>query len=134
MGVRSRARSRGDSGEALALHRAAGRVLLVEQAAFAVMLASGLFLTQAHGLSLTRARWLSVKAGLAAFLLLPLEGMHAYVAHTWIARGLRASTPGAFARILARGLGVEEMLRTLELLLFTPAVLLLVWLSLAKPV
>lgn len=131
--VRSRAQRRGDDAGALALHRSAMRLLLIEQAAFGVLLASGLLLVQASGLGLARERWLATKAGLVFSLLAPLEGMHAYVAHAWIARGLRESAPGAFARSLERGLGVEQMLRTLELLLFTPAVPLLVWLSVAKP-
>ena len=88
---------------------------------------------QSHGWSLTHARWLGAKVGLACFLLVPLEGMHALIHFKWIRPGLRASLPGVFGRDLVRGLGVEEMLRTLELVLFTPAVPLLVWLSWRKP-
>jgi len=109
------------------------RPLYLEQAAFALLLLSGALLMQSHGWSLTRARWLGVKLGLVVFLLVPLEGMHAWIAHAWIAPGLRASSGGAFAKELLRGLGVEEMIRTLELVLLTPAVALLVWLSVWKP-
>ena len=109
------------------------RPLFFEQAAFALLLFSGLLLMQSHGWSVNRARWLGVKLGLVVFLLLPLEGMHAYIAHAWIARGLGASRGGAFAKALVRGLGVEEMIRTRELVLVLPAVALLVWLSVAKP-
>jgi len=109
------------------------RPLFLEQAAFALLLLSGALLMQSYGWSPTRARWLGVKLGLVVFLFVPLEGMHGWIAHAWIAPGLRASGGGAFAKALVRGLGVEEMIRTLELVLLTPAVALLVWLSVWKP-
>ena len=109
------------------------RPLWVEQAAFVVSLLSGLLLMQSYGWGETHARWLGVKLGLVVFLLVPLEGMHAWIAHAWIAPGLRRSRDNAFAKELARGLGVEDMLRTLELVLLTPGVPLLVWLSVSKP-
>jgi len=131
--LRARARRLGETGAALARHRAAMRPLWVEQAAFVVSLLSGLLLMQSYGWGETHARWLGVKLGLVVFLLVPLEGMHAWIAHAWIAPGLRRSGDDAFAKELARGLGVEDMLRTLELVLLTPGVPLLVWLSVSKP-
>lgn len=131
--LRLRARRLGETEQALARHRAAMRPLLVEQAAFALLLLSGLLLMQSYGWSPTRARWLGVKLGLVVFLLVPLQGMHGWIAHAWIAPGLRGSSGGAFAKTLVRGLGIEEMIRTLELVLMAPAVALLVWLSVRKP-
>ena len=95
--------------------------------------ASGFLLMHSLGWSLTHARWLGTKVGLAFFLLVPLEGMHAFIHLKWLRPGLAASRPGALAKDFVRGLGVEEMLRTLELVLFTPAVPLLAWLSWRKP-
>jgi len=110
------------------------RPLLIEHAAFALLLVSGLLLMQSYGWGPTRARWLSTKLGLVTFLFVPLSGMHAFIAHTWVREGLRGGRgPAGFARPLQRGLGVEEMLRTLELVLGVPAVGLLIWLSVAKP-
>jgi hypothetical protein len=109
------------------------RPLLLEQAAFALVLGSGLLLMQSHGWGPARARWLGTKLGLVTFLLVPLEAMHAFIAHTWIRQGLRESGAAGFAKPLVRGLGVEEMIRTLELVLGVPAVALLVWLSVEKP-
>ncbi len=110
------------------------RPLLLEQAAFLAALLSGLLLMQNHGWALTHGRWLGAKLGGVAFLLVPLEAMHAYVARFWIAPGLRESAGGAsFAKTLVRGLGIEEMIRTLELVVGLPAVAALVWLSVAKP-
>jgi hypothetical protein len=131
--LRARARRLGETGAALARHRAAMRPLWLEQGAFVVSLLSGLLLMQSYGWGETHARWLGVKLGLVVFLLVPLEGMHAWIAHAWIAPGLRESREGALARALVRGLGVEEMIRTLQLVLLTPGVPLVVWLSARKP-
>ena len=106
---------------------------MVEQAGFVLALLSGAFLMQSYGWGPTHARWLGVKLGLVVLLLVPLEGMHAWITHAWIAPGLRTSVGNAFAKELVRGLGVEEMLRTLELVLLLPGVPLLVWLSVRKP-
>lgn len=133
MRARAGARRERDPGTALSRHRAAMRPLRVEQAAFLLALCSGALLMLLHGWAPTRARWLGVKLGLVAFLLVPLEGLHLLVADGWLARGLREARPEAPSRLLERGLGVEEMVRTLELILFTPAVPLIVWLSLAEP-
>ena len=65
--------------------------------------------------------------GLSAFLLLPLQAFHAYVCAAWIGPGLRG---GGRARDLERGLGLDDMVRSLEVPLFGLAVPLLVWLSL----
>jgi hypothetical protein len=131
--LRARARRDGEGELALARHRGAMVPFLAEQAAFALALLSGLLLMQLHGWGVTHARWLGAKLGLVAFLLLPLEAMHAWVAWSWIAPGLGESRAFGFSKALVRGLGVEEMIRTLELVLAAPAVLLLVWLSMAKP-
>jgi len=80
-----------------------------------------------------RAAWLHLKLGLVAFLVVPLEGMHAYVCHVWIARGLRSTAAPPFAKDLARGLGMQEMIHALEVPLLGTGVPLLTWLSLAKP-
>jgi hypothetical protein len=87
----------------------------------------------AKGYRVGYPRWLSLKLGLAVFLALPLEAMHAYVGHVWIARGLRQTEAPPFSKDLARGLGIDEMIRTLALLLLGVAIPLMVWLSLAKP-
>ena len=131
--ARARARRLGESEAGLERHRRAMRPLLFEHAAFALLLVSGLLLMQSYGWGPARARWLGTKLGLVTFLFVPLEGMHAFIAHTWIRPGLRASGASGFARMLERGLGVEEMLRTLELVLGVPAVCLSIWLSVAKP-
>ena len=86
-----------------------------------------------HGWRLDHPRWLGLKLGLVVFLVVPLEAMHAYIAHVWIARGLRQTSAPPFAKDLVRGLGVEEMIRTLAIPLFALALPLIVWLSLARP-
>ncbi len=106
---------------------------MLEHAAFLLLLITGALLMREHGWGLTRARWLTLKLGLVAFVVVPLEGMHAFIAHGWIARGLR-QTPGLpLAKDLARGLGVEEMLRALAIPLFGIGLPLLIWLSVRKP-
>jgi hypothetical protein len=115
------------------LWRAARRPLLVEHVSLAVCLLSGVLLMSQLGWGLGRARWLGVKLGLVVFLVLPLESMHAYVCHAWLARGLRLTPSPPFARELTRGAGMEEMIRTLQLVLLGVGVPLLVWLSVAKP-
>ena len=117
----------------LALARRLQPVLAAEHAALALVLLSGLFLMWARGWGIGHPRWLAVKLGLVLFLLLPLEGMHAYVAHVWVRRGLRQTPQPPYARDLRRGLAMDEMVRTLWLVLLGPGVPLLVWLSLRKP-
>lgn len=128
-----RARALGETPAALrALRRLRGPVLL-RHAALALSLLTGLVLLRSLSPAASRAAWLDLKLGLVAFLLLPLEGMHAYVCHVWIARGLRATVSPPFAQDLARGLGMEEMIRALEVPLLGAGVPLLVWLSVARP-
>lgn len=86
-----------------------------------------------RGWGLSHARWLGVKVGLVAFLFVPLQVMHAYVCHVWIARGLGQTSAPPYAKDLVRGLGMEEMIRTLEAVLFGAAVPLVIWLSVCRP-
>ena len=58
-----------------------------------------------RGWGLGRARWLAVKLGLVAFLIVPLEAIHAYACHGWIAPGLRESRSPPFSKQLERGTG-----------------------------
>ena len=109
------------------------RLVAAEHALLAVALAAGLGLMAARGWSAGHARWLGLKIGLVVFLLVPLEGMHAYVCHWWIDRGLRETADPPFSKDLARGIGMEDMLRALAIPLLGLAVPLLVWLSVFKP-
>jgi hypothetical protein len=109
------------------------RWLLVRHACLALCLLAGLALLLGLDAAASRSGWLHLKLGLVIFLLLPLEGMHAYVCHVWIARGLRATASPPFSKDLLRGLGMEEMVRALEVPLLGAAVPLLAWLSLARP-
>src|SRR5207248_2132274 len=78
----------GAEGE-LEARRRLGRVLFAEHAALALALLAGSALLLLRGWGLGHARWLAVKVGLTIFLIVPLEGMHAWICHHWIARGLR---------------------------------------------
>lgn len=106
---------------------------MLEHVAFLLLLITGALLMREHGWGLTRARWLTLKLGLVAFLVVPIEGMHAFIAHGWIARGLRQTSVPPLAKDLARGLGVEEMLRALALPLLGIGLPLILWLSLSRP-
>lgn len=86
---------------------------------------------QDRGWGLTRFRWLGLKLGLVVLLVLPLEAMHAWIDHVWIPGALRGSRRGP--RDLERGLSMDAMLRTLALPLLGVGVLLILWLSLARP-
>jgi hypothetical protein len=108
-------------------------VVLLEHVALAVVLASGVALMQLAGYRLGQRRWLDLKLGLVVFLVLPLEGMHAWVSHAWIARGLRATPAPPFSRELERGIAMDDMLRALSALLLGAAVPLLAWLSVRQP-
>lgn len=128
------ARRGGGRARELALRRRLGPRLAVEHGALAVALLAGLGLMAARGWGLGHPRWLAVKLGLVAFVLLPLEAMHAWVNHVWIPRALRATGPGdALSRELERGTGMDDMVRTLAALLLGAALPLIVWLSLARP-
>ncbi len=122
-----------ETADGLARRRRAQTLVAVEHAAVAVALASGLLLMRRLGWGVGHARWLDVKLGLAVFLVVPLEAMHTYVCHVWIARGLRQTAAPPFSKDLARGVGMEEMVRTLELLLLGAGIPFMVWLSLTKP-
>ena len=94
-----------------------------------LVLASGAVLLAGAGPAMLHARWLHLKLGLVAFLLVPLEAFHAYVNHVWIARARR----DASQRLLERGTGLDDMIRSLAVPLLGGAVPLLLWLSLRRP-
>jgi hypothetical protein len=101
--------------------------------ALAAALASGIALMGVLGMAVGRHRWLDLKLGLVVFLLVPLEGMHAWVNHGWIERGLRKTATPPFSRDLERGIGMDDMVRTLSALLLGAALPFLVWLSVKQP-
>lgn len=109
------------------------RRLLVEHAALAVLLLSGVALAAAHGYSAFHPRWLAVKVGLTLFLVLPLAALHAFVAHGWMRIALRKAHTPAGRRLLERAWGLEQMLRTLAVPLLGVALPLLFWLSFRRP-
>lgn len=126
---------RAGTGRELEVRRRLGTALAVEHAAVAIAILSGLLLMSLHGWRLGYPRWLSIKLGLVAFLIVPLEGMHAWVNHVWIARALpaQAPPPAPLSRELDRGIGMDDMVRTLAALLLGVALPLIVWLSVARP-
>lgn len=128
----SLARRRGPQAEILARRRLQP-ALLGEHAALALALLSGAALLRLHGWGLGHARWLALKLGLVAFLVVPLEAFHAYVCHVWLARGLRGTKAPPFSRDLERGIGVDEMLRVIAAPLLGLGLPLILWLSTAKP-
>ena len=131
-GILLAARGRGEAGQ-LAARRRLRPVVLVEHAAFVLALAAGFALLWHRHWGLGHARWLAVKIGLTVFLLVPLEAMHAWIAHVWIARGLGQTPAPPLAKDLVRGIGMDDMLRALAAPLLLVALPLLVWLSLRKP-
>lgn len=128
-----RALALGETKEGLTALRRVGGLVLLRHACLGLALLAGLGLLLPLAPATAHAAWLQLKIGLVVFLVVPLEGMHAYVCQAWIARGLRATGSPPFSKDLARGLGMEEMIRALELPLLGMAVPLLAWLSLAKP-
>jgi hypothetical protein len=128
-----RVRRSGGSADELAARRRLQRAVWLEHLALAVALASGVLLMAGGGFRLGQHRWLDLKLGLVAFLVLPLEGMHGWVSHAWIARGLRATPAPPFARDLERGIAMDDMLRTLSAVLLGVGLPLLVWLSVRQP-
>jgi hypothetical protein len=116
----------------LAARRPGARFFAAQHLAFLAAVASGAALMSAHGWRLGHPRWLALKVGLVAFLFTPLEGFHAYVAHVWIPTAQRTGRK-AGERLVERGLGMEAMIRTLELVLLTVAVPLVLWLSIGRP-
>ena len=128
-----RAHAAADPARELAARRRLQPRLVAEHVAFLLLLLTGALLMDQHGWSITRARWLTLKLGLVLFLVVPFEAMHAYIAHGWIAKGLRQTPQPPLAKDLVRGIGVEEMLRTLALPLLGIGLPLLVWLSVRRP-
>ena len=117
----------------LAARRRVQPVVLVEHIAFLLGLGAGVALLLHRHWGLGHARWLAVKIGLTLFLLVPLEAMHAWIAHGWIARGLGQTSAPPFSKDLVRGIGMDDMLRALAAPLLAASVPLLAWLSLRKP-
>ena len=128
-----RLRAAGDPVRELAGRRRIQPLLVAEHVGLAVALLAGLALMEARGEGPARARWLGVKLGLTVFLVLPLEAMHAWVCHGWIARGLRETAAPPFSRDLARGIGMDDMIRALAVPLLGVGVPLIVWLSVRHP-
>lgn len=129
----SRARRTGRPEDEVAARRRLQPALLAEHIALAVLLASGLALSRHHGWGLGHARWLALKVGLVAFLVVPLETIHAWVCHRWIARGLRQTVAPPFSKDLERGIGMDDMIRVLAIPLLGLGLPLILWLSIAKP-
>jgi hypothetical protein len=102
-----------------------GLLFAFEHGSLALALLSGVALTLELGWGIGHARWFGLKLGLVAFLLLPLEGMHAYACHVLMGRG--------DGRLRERGVSIEQMVRTLEVVVLLPALALILWLSLAHP-
>ena len=127
------ARTPGLPAAELAARRRLQPLLRLEHASLLLLLVSGLLLMRQRGWGLGHARWLLAKLGLVAFLVVPLEAFHAWIAHVWIARGLRQTPAPPFSKHLARGLAVQEMIATLAVPLLGMALPLLLWLSLARP-
>ncbi len=123
----------GDPDRELRVRRGLVPLLWLERAAFVALVLSGAVAMRAHGFRLGHPRWLGVKLGLVAFLVVPLEAMHGYVNHVWIARGLRQTAALPFSKDLERGIGMDDMIRTLATVLLGMAVPLVIWLSVARP-
>ena len=123
----------GDEARRLGARRRVRPLVLVEHAALVAALAAGVALLRYRHWGLGHARWLAVKIGLTLFLLVPLEAMHAWIAHVWIARGLRQTSAPPLSKDLVRGIGMDDMLRALAAPLLLLSVPLLAWLSLRKP-
>jgi hypothetical protein len=128
-----RAHAAGDPERELLARRRLQPRLVAEHVAFLLLLLTGALLMREHGWSITRARWLTLKLGLVLFLVVPFEAMHAFIAHGWIAKGLHQTERAPLAKDLARGIGVEEMLRTLAIPLLGLGLPLILWLTLKQP-
>lgn len=127
------ARGASDARRNITLRRRLVPWLALEHLVLLVALVSGLALMIGKGYRFGYPRWLGVKLGLVVFLVVPLEAMHAYVCHVWIARGLRQTAAQPLSKDLSRGIGIDEMIRTLAQVLLGIALPLIVWLSVAKP-
>lgn len=129
-----RARRRGGAEAENSARRRVQPALVVEHAALALVLASGYALLRHNGWGLGHARWLALKVGLVAFLVVPLEAFHAYVCHSRMARGLRqAGASSSLPKDLERAIGMDDMIRTIAVPLLGLGLPLILWLSLAKP-
>jgi hypothetical protein len=100
------------------------RLFALEHVSLLIALALGAGLTLALGWGLGHARWFGAKLGLVLFLVLPMEGIHAYASF------LLARAEG---RLQERGFSVEEMIRTLEAVVLLPALAFMAWASLTHP-
>ena len=128
-----RARAAVDPERELSARRRVGPLLAAEHAGLALALIAGLALLEVRDWGPGRARWLGLKLGLTVFLVLPLEAMHAWVCHVWIARGLRQTPSPPFSKDLVRGIGMDDMIRALAVPLLGVGVPLIVWLSVTHP-
>lgn len=128
----ARARRAGPQAE-LDLRRRHGWLVTFAHGALALGLASGLVIMHRRGWSVGHPGWLGVKLGLTLFVIVPLEGLHAWVAHVWMRQGLAQTAAPPFSKDLRRAVSVEEMLAMLALPLLGLALPLIVWLSLARP-
>ena len=127
-----RARREGPDAE-LRARRRVHWLLAVETGAFLALLASGLGAMKIHGWGIGYPRWLALKLGLVAFLLVPLEAIYAYAARGFLARGLRRPETPPFSRELERGVSMQEMVWALAVPLLGLALPFLLWLSLSRP-
>ena len=127
-----RARRAGPEAELL-VRRRVHWLLAAETGAFLAVVVSGLGAMRMHGWGIGYPRWLALKLGLVAFLLVPLEAIYAYAARTFLARGLRRTEAPPFTRELERGVSMQEMVWALAVPLVGLALPLLLWLSLAQP-
>ena len=98
-------------------------LVAAEHAFLALALATGLALMIGRGWAPRHARWFGLKLGLVVFLLIPLEGMHAYCQPRLDrAAACARPRPPPFSKDLARGIGMEDMLRALAIPLLGLAV------------
>ena len=97
------------------------------------MALTGLGLMRMHGWGIGYPRWLALKLGLVAFLLVPLEVIYLSAARVFLAPGLRRTDAPPFSRELERGVSMQEMVWALAVPLLGIALPLMFWLSLAQP-
>jgi hypothetical protein len=115
-----------------ARRRYAPLLFAVKHAALVAALTSGVALMQLHGWGLGHARWLGVKVGLVALLLVPLEGFHAYLCYVFLPRARRLAGDAGLRQV-ERGVGMEAIVRTIAIPLYLVAIPLLFWLSWRHP-
>lgn len=131
--VISLSRRAGNPAKEIAARRRVQPALVAEHVALVLVLLSGAALLLHHRWGLGHARWLAFKLGLVAFLVVPLEAFHAYVCHSWLARGLRQTPGPPFSREFERAVGMDDMIRVIAGVLLGVGLPLIFWLSLAKP-